>query len=39
LASRLDPGLIEGVFNAILADAGINVLPSGIQVPRTNAIM
>jgi transposase InsO family protein len=39
LASRLDPGLIEGVFDAILADAGINVVPSGIQVPRTNAIM
>jgi transposase InsO family protein len=32
-------GKYPGLFDAILEDAGINVVPSGIQVPRMNAII
>jgi putative transposase len=32
-------GKYPGIFDAILADAGITVVLSGIQVPRMNAIM
>src|SRR5215475_2849765 len=32
-------GKYPGMFDAILADAGIKVVLSGIQVPRMNAIM
>ena len=32
-------GKYPGTFNTILADAGINIVLSGIQVPRMNAIM
>ena len=32
-------GTYPGVFDAILADAGITVVLSGIQVPRMNAII
>jgi putative transposase len=32
-------GKYPGIFNAILADAGIEVVLSGIQMPRMNAIM
>jgi putative transposase len=32
-------GKYPGVFDALLADAGIKVMLSGIQVPRMNAIM
>jgi hypothetical protein len=32
-------GKYPGMFDAILADAGVEVVLSGIQVPRMNAIM
>ena len=32
-------GKFPGLFDAILADAGITVVPSGVQMPRINSIM
>jgi len=32
-------GKFPGVFDAVLADAGIKVVLTGVQMPRMNAIM
>ena len=32
-------GKFPALFDAILAEAGIEVVPSGVQMPRMNAVM
>jgi putative transposase len=36
---RKRDGKFAGLFDAILADAGIKVVLSGVQMPRMNAVM